>query len=183
MNWLQEARTGLAAERILDAAADLFVDQGVNGPGMDEIARAAGCSRATLYRYFDSRRALQQAFAHREAVRVIEEVARKTKHLTNRQDRVTEIVLLALHAVRARPQLHAWYATSDVAVLHEILNESTVIETFALSGLQLTEGTADRDLARWVVRSIVSMLTFPGADAAEERRLVERFVAPLVPPT
>jgi hypothetical protein len=32
--------------------------------------------------------------------------------------------------------------------------------------------------ARWLVRVIVSLLAMPGESAAEERALVERFVAP-----
>ncbi|WP_278258036.1 hypothetical protein [Nocardioides convexus] len=39
---------------------------------------------------------------------------------------------------------------------------------------------ADAESARWLVRVIVSLLTVPGADEAEERRLVERFVLPVV---
>ena len=38
------------------------------------------------------------------------------------------------------------------------------------------------DAARWLVRVIVSLLTVPGGDDAAERRLVERFVAPVVAP-
>ena len=40
------------ATAILDAAAALFAERGVNAVGMGEVARAAGCSRATLYRWF-----------------------------------------------------------------------------------------------------------------------------------
>ena len=38
----------------------------------------------------------------------------------------------------------------------------------------------DPETARWLVRVIVSLLTVPGGDEAEERRLLERFVAPVV---
>ena len=37
---------------------------------MNEIARAAGCSRATLYRYFENREALRTAYVHRETHRL-----------------------------------------------------------------------------------------------------------------
>ena len=54
MSWLATERSELGAERILDAAAQLFAEQGIGQPGMEDIARAAGCSRATVYRYFDN---------------------------------------------------------------------------------------------------------------------------------
>ncbi|MDQ1319611.1 MAG: hypothetical protein QG655_854, partial [Actinomycetota bacterium] len=53
--------------RILHAAGELFAERGVDAVEMQDIARAAGCSRATLYRYFENRAALHGAFVHREA--------------------------------------------------------------------------------------------------------------------
>ena len=44
-------------------------------------------------------------------------------------------------------------------------------------GLDLVD---DPLAARWLLRVVVSLLMVPGADEAEERALVERFVAPLV---
>jgi AcrR family transcriptional regulator len=57
-DWLAASRTEVAADRILDAAGELFATRGVASVGMHEIAQAAGCSRATLYRYFENREAL-----------------------------------------------------------------------------------------------------------------------------
>ena len=54
MSWLSAERTEVGGDRILNAAAELFVERGIGRPGMEEVARAAGCSRATVYRYFDS---------------------------------------------------------------------------------------------------------------------------------
>ena len=38
----------------------------------------------------------------------------------------------------------------------------------------------DPDDARWLVRVILSLLTVPGRDEADERAMVERYVAPRV---
>ncbi|MFC7500779.1 helix-turn-helix domain-containing protein, partial [Nocardioides sp. GCM10030258] len=48
-------RRAPAVERILDAAGGLFAERGVDVVAMSDIATAAGCSRATLYRYFPDR--------------------------------------------------------------------------------------------------------------------------------
>ncbi|HEY5149538.1 MAG TPA: helix-turn-helix domain-containing protein, partial [Mycobacterium sp.] len=66
-DWLGSRRAEVAADRILDAAGELFAQNDVGAVGMNDIARAAGCSRATLYRYFENREALYTAYVHREA--------------------------------------------------------------------------------------------------------------------
>ncbi|MFC7503076.1 hypothetical protein, partial [Nocardioides sp. GCM10030258] len=53
------------------------------------------------------------------------------------------------------------------------------IESEVIEALGLTMAP-DPDAARWLVRAIVSLLTVPGRDAAEERAMVARFVAPVV---
>lgn len=46
---------------IIDGARRVFFDKGFDGASMDEIARAAGVSKATIYVYFDSKEVLFQA--------------------------------------------------------------------------------------------------------------------------
>ena len=75
--WLSDQRGELAAERILDAAEKLFAQQDPGSVGMNEIARAAGCSRATLYRYFESRDALHTAYVHRWANALYRELTQR----------------------------------------------------------------------------------------------------------
>ncbi len=159
-------------ERTLDAAAELFAVHGVGGVGMGEIARAAGCSRATLYRYFADRRELHLAFVHREARRVGAEVAAETAGVADPAERLTTAVLASVRRVRAAPALHAWFGAGDAATTAQLAQSSTVIEAL---GLSLTD---DEEAARWLVRVIVSLLTVPGRDDADEKALVERFVVP-----
>jgi len=152
-------------EQILDAAAHLFAERGVHAVGMGEVARAAGCSRATLYRYFPDRRALHVAFVHREARRIGALVPR---------DDLAEAVLAAVREVRARPELLAWFSATDAGTTAALAQSSEVVEALGLSLV------GDPDAARWLVRVIVSLLIVPGRDQAEERALVERFVVPVI---
>lgn len=179
MSWLEAERSELAAERILDAAGELFVERGVDKPGMDEVARAAGCSRATLYRYFENRQALIYAFAHREARLITKQVAQATTDVSDPRSRVVEAVIACLAAVRERPHLAAWY-TGDSTLLREVLHDSPIIRGVAQSYLASDPDAIDPDLADWVLRIILSFLTSPGDDKEAERRLLERFL--LSPP-
>jgi len=146
------------AERILDAAAGLFAEQGVNAVGMGEVAKAAGCSRATLYRYFPDRHALHVAFVQREARRIGALLP---------ADDLAEAVLAALREVRARPELIAWFGAADAGTTAELAQSEAVIA-----------GLGDEETARWLVRVIVSLLIVPGRDAADERAMIERYVVP-----
>lgn len=58
-----EALRDRTAAAIIDSAAAIMAEQGGGAASMNEIAGAAGVSRATLYRYFPSREALLRAMA------------------------------------------------------------------------------------------------------------------------
>jgi len=49
-------------ERIMAAADDLFIRQGIRGVGVEAIAEAAGTNKMTLYRYFESKDELVAAW-------------------------------------------------------------------------------------------------------------------------
>lgn len=174
MSWLGDDRARLATDRILDAAGELFTERGPAGVHMGEVARAAGCSRGTLYRYFSDRRELQLAYVHREARRIGSQVARETASVDGREARLVAAVSSALRQVRGTPLLAAWFGSDGAAVTADLVSSSEVLETLGL-------GFVDDPLAaRWLLRVVVSLLLIPGHDEAEERAQLERFVAPLL---
>ncbi|MEV0712203.1 TetR/AcrR family transcriptional regulator [Nocardia aurea] len=181
-DWLRPTRADIAAEQILDAAARLFVERGVANTGMGEVAKAAGCSRATLYRYFPNRQSLRIAFVHREARRVAAAVAREVADIADPGERVVTAMTASIRLVRDDPTLIAWFTAGDAGIANEIGQTSEVIEAIA-AGL-LADAVADdsrRSLsARWAARVIMSLLTAPGRDNDDERAMLEQFVAPVV---
>ncbi|ERK16221.1 regulatory protein, TetR [Pantoea sp. AS-PWVM4] len=48
-------------KEILDAASSVFLEQGYERASMDGVAKTAGCSKATLYNYFNSKESLFEA--------------------------------------------------------------------------------------------------------------------------
>lgn len=52
-------------ERILSAADDLFYRRGINRTGVDDVARGAGVSKASLYAEFGSKEGLAAAYLDR----------------------------------------------------------------------------------------------------------------------
>ncbi len=51
-------RTGRKFQQVLDGARTVFLSDGFEGANVDDIARAAGVSKATLYSYFPDKRLL-----------------------------------------------------------------------------------------------------------------------------
>ncbi|MGW6623113.1 TetR/AcrR family transcriptional regulator [Nocardia sp. NPDC055002] len=181
-DWLAADRADLAAERIIDAAAELFAEHGVAAVGMAEIAKAAGCSRATLYRYFDNRHAVRLAFVHRETRRIVAQLDERFRDITDPGERIVAAMLGAVEEVRANPLLIAWFRPADSGTAGRISQDSDVIESLAatiFAPTDLTDPERSR-LARWLTRVIVSLLSAPGRDAADERAMLEEFVAPVV---
>ncbi|MFE5478576.1 TetR/AcrR family transcriptional regulator [Nocardia sp. NPDC056541] len=181
-DWLGADRADLAAERIIDAAAELFAEHGVAAVGMAEIAKAAGCSRATLYRYFDNRHAVRLAFVHRETRRIVAQLGERFRDIADPGERIIAAMLGAVEEVRANPLLIAWFRPADSGTAGRISQDSDVIESLAatiFAPTDLTDPERSR-LARWLTRIIVSLLSAPGRDAADERAMLEEFVAPVI---
>jgi AcrR family transcriptional regulator len=182
-DWLAERRTEVAADRILDAAEDLFARQDAATVGMNEIARAAGCSRATVYRYFENRDALYTAYVHRETYKVFSEMGERIAGIADPRERLLEGVVASLRSVRESPALSSWFASAQRPIGGEMAERSDVIKalTEAFLGSLGIDDVERR--ARWLVRVMISLLVFPGHDDADERAMLEQFVLPMVAPT
>jgi TetR/AcrR family transcriptional regulator, mexJK operon transcriptional repressor len=62
------------AERLLDVATEVFLEQGFKGASMSEIAHRAGASKQTLYARYPSKAALFAALVERKASRLFETI-------------------------------------------------------------------------------------------------------------
>jgi AcrR family transcriptional regulator len=184
-DWLAERRTEAAADRILDAAERLFTEQDPASVGMNEIARAAGCSRATLYRYFDSREALRTAYVHRETHRLSRELIKQIEAVDDPRERLIASIVATLRMVRESPAMSSWFGSTRLPIGGELAGQSEVITALAagfLSSLGPEDPATVERRARWAVRVIISLLMFPGHDDDDERAMIEEFVVPIVAP-
>lgn len=69
----QEIRKGRKFDQVLDGARQVFLRDGFEGASVDDIARAAGVSKATLYSYFPDKRLLFVEVAKSECRRHADE--------------------------------------------------------------------------------------------------------------
>jgi AcrR family transcriptional regulator len=182
-DWLAADRSEKAAERILDAAGELFTRADAAALGMNDIASAAGCSRATLYRYFPNRDALYTAYAQREGLRLYQKLTDKVSGVADPRERLIDGMLTAVRTVRETPALASWFASGQRPIGGEMAERpevaATLVEGF-VGTLGQVEPEAVPRRARWLVRIIISLLMFPGADEDEERAMLAEFVAPIL---
>ncbi|GAB09690.1 putative TetR family transcriptional regulator [Gordonia araii NBRC 100433] len=178
----QTERTDAAAQRILDVAEKLYATDGVDGVTMRALATAVGCSRATLYRYYPSREAVQAAFVERSAGRIAKQVA-TTARVGNPGEQLIAAVTTVLRLVRENRAFANWFHPDGVATAAQLAVVSPAIERVArefLSSLHPGSDTDPTDRARWLVRIMLSLLSTPGASPDDEARMLASFVVPVV---
>jgi AcrR family transcriptional regulator len=184
-DWLAARRNEVAADRILDAAEELYTQRDQASVGMNEIARAAGCSRATLYRYFENREALQTAYVHRETRRLGRAIRNQIDGIEDPRERLIASIAATLRMVRDSPALASWFAVTRPPLGGELAGQSEVITALAaafVNSLGPEDPAVVERRARWVVRVLTSLLMYPGRDDDEERAMIEEFVVPIIAP-
>lgn len=95
-----EIKKGRKFDQVLEGAREIFMRDGFEGASVDEIARAAQVSKATLYSYFPDKRLLFSEVARiecnrqaSEALEVIDANAPVEDMLTQAADRVVRFFL------------------------------------------------------------------------------------------
>ena len=175
-DWLVgEDRRIAGAERIYAAATELVVRDGLDALDIDVLAARVHCSRATIYRHAGGKAEVRDAVLARAAARIVDTVRLAVVGRSG-AERVVAALTVALQRIRADPL--GQLIVGSVRGTQEMtrLAASPMLAGFArdLSGL----GDDDRQAAQWVVRVVLSLLCWPVEDAAAERQILERFVAP-----
>ncbi len=87
----RETRKQQVHERILREARRLFVDQGVEQATVEDIALAAGVSRATLFNYFRGKPAILDALAAGMEPRLVDVVSHYASQQTSTREQLLQL--------------------------------------------------------------------------------------------
>ena len=190
-DWLNEERQELAADRILEAAGGVFVRDGIRGARMGKIAEAAGCARATLYRYFPNKEALLHAYMVQVAKGFGEVLNDRLRGLRSLGDRLVEAVAVSVELIQEREDVAPFFSeeglgltaqlTSNAAVMREQLTRQ--IESESSSGRiqgRLKDDVSPAEAAEWVTRAIFSFSVLPveARSADELRKYLKKMIVP-----
>lgn len=181
--WRRTDEPDVARNRLLDAAGEVFSAKGVGAVTVSDVAAAAGCTRGTVHRHFGDRDGVRRAFVEREAMRISVAVADQLAGVDDPERLMVDGVLVAVREVRARPVLAAWFSADAAGLAGQVAVRAEVVTSVAEGWAEALVAAADRTgrrradldpvvLAEGMVRLILSLLAFPGADAATEERLV-----------
>ncbi len=159
-----------AQERALDAALDLVARWGLSKTTLGDVARAAGISRATLYRSFPGGKdQLFDLLARRELARFLDRV---TDAFAGSDD-LADALAGGLHAAAVHLVDHA-------AVRYILANEPEV--AVPVLSFSQCEGLL-RVVRRAVAPSLVHLLPDPGSAGWAAEWLARIFLSALVNPT
>ena len=194
LRWGTEAPndTAAARERLVDAAEACFQRFGVMKTTIEDVAKLAQVSRATVYRYFAGRDELILGVLLREGNRFLDRLSVRIADEPELAEAIVEGVLFTIRAIQSDENLALLFApeaagiTTSIAGASEALFDITAqflrpyFETAQVGGT-LRAGVDLDEAAEWVLRAILSMVTFDGTrqrDDGELRRYLRTFLVP-----
>jgi AcrR family transcriptional regulator len=170
-----EIRDSGTSGRILDAAFEALATFGLSRLTVDDVARLAGVSRQTVYRYYDSRDALIVALVAREEEILLEGVRAAHREAPNLREAIRRSVLYCLRAAREHPLLDRLLDSEPEVLLPYLTTRAGGLIERARGVLEelvaeRTDGRRDlaprsADLA---VRAIVSYTLTPSDEPPEQ---------------
>lgn len=181
----------VSPERVVEAAEQCFAQFGVGKTTVEDVARLAGMSRASVYRCFPGGRdEIVLAALLASAREFLPQLPARLRSARSLGDSIVELVVSAVGWVRSEPWREALVSTplsralsaSDFASLYAVCSDF-IAPHFAsarAAGLVRPQVTLE-DAVEFVVRMIHSLLVVPGhrdRDDAELRRYVRTFVLP-----
>jgi AcrR family transcriptional regulator len=179
--------------RILEATMTCLERFGVAKTTIDDVARQASCSRATIYRNFPNRTALVTAAVDTELARLTHAVRDAAEGATSAEDAVTAMFLAAAGVIQGHPALQRAMTLEPEVVLPALSFEGGDA-LFAEAGRRFAPVLArfvppDRaaGAAEWCTRVLLAYLHPERAplsmtDEADVRALVRRHLMPVLTP-
>lgn len=182
----------VARGQILDAAEAAFLRYGVPKSTMDDIAKEAGVSRPTLYRYFRDRDALVTALIEVRSRRLFDETREFLRRYETVADQLVEGLVHLVDRGRKDPLIRlivgpehlGWGAAlaGSSGLAAELTHEmwAPVLDAARERG-EIRPGATNREITDWIVLVeliLVGRMDFGAASEPDHRRLLTRLLLP-----
>lgn len=186
------------AERLLDAAFELFCRLGVQRTPMEKVAKSAGVTRVTLYRKFATKDALVDQVVLREFRRYFDRFRAEIPRADTVADRVVVGFVGSLRAIAGNPLIGEISDAEPSMLIESMIGGDgmllATVQHFVAAQLrreQLAGNISDEldvDLvAEMMVRISASFLTVPSrvvdiTDDAQLATVARQFLVPMLNP-
>jgi AcrR family transcriptional regulator len=179
-------------ERLLDAAEECLQQFGPQKTSMEDVARAAGMSRATVYRYFENRDALLLGVASRQAANLAADAMGYLARFDNISDWLVEGLLYTLRELPKRPVFASLVTSLDSRSGTTLFLGSNAMVEIGVDVLQPMfdmakgQGVVREDLdlhllIEWLLRVLWTYLNAPSQVATDEEGMRRLFKMMLIP--
>jgi AcrR family transcriptional regulator len=159
-------------DRILQAAEACIRRWGIRRVSMNDVARTAGCSRGSVYRYFPDRHSLVQAVLAQVSDRNIAEAEPAVRAQPSMAAKVAEAAVfvrglvedemtLGLHEHPGEPQLATLRLAEDPRVFGQWVDFWIPFLEDARGAGEVRSDLDLRQASEWIMRILVSLVTVP----------------------
>lgn len=183
-----------ARSRVLDAAEECFTRFGVSKTTVEDVARAAGISRATVYRYFsDGRDEIILGVVLRESQRYLSRLSSRIGRQPSLADAVVEYVVTTVQAARREERLGRLFTLAELGTVGRLMAAGSDVlfgdtaafwrPHFARWADQVHPGIDTAEAAEHLQRMVLSFLAVDGPRRRNPEALrayVRRFVVPAI---
>lgn len=104
---IEERERDQVKESIIESSKQVFMRFGYAKVSMDDISRASGKGRSTLYHYFKNKKEVFEAFVTREFIQLITLAYKKTKPKNTLRDNLFQYNKIKLSGLRALLEKHS----------------------------------------------------------------------------
>ncbi|HEX7168876.1 MAG TPA: TetR/AcrR family transcriptional regulator [Acidimicrobiales bacterium] len=178
------AAPAVTRERLLEAAFTCVARHGLAKTTIDDIARAAGVSRPTIYRQFPGgREAVLREVVAWEAARVFSEITRAVAGRTDLAELLEELVAVAYRTVGSHSVLQKVLQTEPERLLPLLVTGVdrliALMKPLLLLGMQRSQVRPGLDhdaAADYIARMVLSVVGAPGRWDLDDRASIRAFV-------
>lgn len=178
--------------RVVDAAERYVERRGLGRIRIEEIADEAGCSRATIYRYFADRDELIRAVMVRRAAEIAERLTQQLAGFDDPAELLVEGVLRGIEGLRADACFESFWGPTSQPVTARVAGGSTALNEVIAGALEpllrLAEDTgrlrpeiAPSEAAEWTFLVSIALATIASPvdrTRDEQAAFLRKFLVP-----
>lgn len=180
--------------RVVDATERYIERHGLERVRIEDLAAEAGCSRATVYRYFADKDELVREVLVRRARLISARLERVLGRIDDPAEMLVQGVVRGLAELRRDTCFEAFYGPASAGTTSRIAGGSTTIRAAVAQAMaplfdlaeatgRLRPGIGREEATEWVMLVTVALLTIPQpsiAGPADQERALRTFLVPAI---